>query len=293
MKTLWALEPFHQDTARTQMMYSLIKQFSPNDKEIDIGFIATRDIQSLNLAFDIPAQERYSLYPTRIIAKNLLKAKIPVHQQNIIVRDVDTISTTTAVNSFLDIAKKQKSDLLAIFTQDKKGFVKFTLGSFAETAMELSSKNLLVVSPNVKPVKKITSIFYASDFQEKNKEDVLAMLDLSVQLKSKIIIYHQSQEIALLKKDKKNGDLIKKKKTLEDFSDWIQNQARLKNAKVKIVIEGGFLSISESILKASKKEKAQLLAVTSKKKGLKVFFTGSTTRQVVRASEVPVLVLKN
>lgn len=293
MKTLWALEPFHQDTAKIQMMYSLIKQFSPAENEVDIGFIATRDIQSLNLAFDVPANERYTKYPTRIIAKNLLKAKIPVHQQNILVRDVDTISTTKAVQSFLDLAKKQKSKLLAIFTQDKKGFVKFTLGSFAETAMELSSHNLLIVSPNVKPISKLSTIFYASDFQEKNKSDILEMLDLSNQLKSKIVIYHHSQELALLKKDKKNTDLLKHKKNLDQFCDWIQNQARLKKAKVKIVLDSSLNSVSESILNTAKKEKAQLIAVTAKTGNLKAMFTGSTTRQVVRSSEVPVLVLKN
>lgn len=293
MKTLWALEPFHQDTSKVQMMYSLIKQFSPGENEVDIGFIATRDIQSLNLAFDVPLEERYTKYPTRIIAKNLLKAKIPVHQQNILVRDVDTISTTTAVQSFLDLAKKQKSNLLAIFTQDKKGFVKFTLGSFAETAMELSPQNLLIVSPNVKPINKISTVLYATDFQEKTKSDILEMLDLSLQLKSKIVLYHHSQELALLKKDKKNTDLIKHKKNLDQFCDWIQDQARLKKAKVKIVLDSNLTSVSESILKAAKKEKAQIIAVTAKTGNLKAMFTGSTTRQVVRASEVPVLVLKN
>jgi len=293
MKTLWALEPFHQDKAKIQTMYSLIKQFSPNDQEIDIGFIATRDIQALNLAFDVPVSERYSKFPRRIIVKNLLKAKIPLHEQNIIVNDIDTISTTTAVQAFLDLAKKQKSELLAIFTQDKKDFVKFTLGSFAETAMELSPQNLLIVSPNVKPISKLSTIFYASDFQEKNKSDILEMLDLSNHLKSKIVIYHHSQELALLKKDKKNTDLLKHKKNLDQFCDWIQDQARLKKAKVKIVLDSNLTSVSESILKAAKKEKAQIIAVTAKTGNLKAMFTGSTTRQVVRASEVPVLVLKN
>lgn len=293
MKTLWGLEPFHQDKAKIQTMYSLIRQFSPNDQEIDIGFIATRDIQALNLAFDVPASERYSKFPHRIIVKNLLKAKIPLHEQNIIVNDIDTISTTTAVQAFLDLAKKQKSELLAIFTQDKKDFVKFTLGSFAETATELSPKNLLIVSPNVKPIKKITSFLYASDFHEKNKGDILEMLEMSLLLKSKIVIYHHSLDIARYKKDKKDPDNVKSKKRIDDFCKWIQEQARVKKAKVKIITEGSFNSVSESIIATAKKEKVHLIAVTAKTSKLKSIFVGSTTKQVLRYSEVPVLVLKN
>lgn len=293
MKTLWALEPFHQDTAKNQMIYSLIKQFSPNDNQVDIGFIATRDIQSLNLAFDVPPHERYSLYPTKVIIKNLLKAKIPVHKQNIIVRDEDTLSTTTAVESLLKIAKKQKSELLAIFTQDKKDFLKFTLGSFAETAMEISPINLLIVSPNVKASNSIKTILYAANFKESGKQHINEMLELSVKLNSKIIIYHHSIGLALLKKDKKNKDLMKIKKELDQFSDWIQDQARLKKAKVKIILDGNFQSVSESILTVAKKEKSNLIAISSKKKGLKAIFLGSTTKQVVRQSELPVLVLKD
>ena len=293
MKTLWALEPFHQDIKKTQMMHSFIKQFSPDENDIEVGFIATRDIQSLNLAFNIPKEERYSAYPKKVILQNLKKAKISLDQQNIFVRDVDTVSTTKAVESFLDIAKKQNSELIAIFTQDKNGFKKFTLGSFAETAMELSPKNLLIVSPNVKPIKKFSTIIYATDFQSNSKEDIQEMLDLSLRLNSKIIIYHHSLDLALLKKDKQNFDLVKRKKKIDDFSDWIQNQARIKKAKVKIIIEGSFLPVSEALLKTAKKEKANLVAVTSKKQGIKIILTGSTTRQIVRQSDIPVLVIKN
>ncbi|NOT79968.1 MAG: hypothetical protein HOP07_13315 [Bacteriovoracaceae bacterium] len=82
MKTLWALEPFHQDVKKIKNMHNLIQQFLDSRNELEVGHVATRAENEMALAFDVPTEERFTLYPLNLIKNILKKARIRIENNS-------------------------------------------------------------------------------------------------------------------------------------------------------------------------------------------------------------------
>lgn len=292
MKALWAVEPFHQDKKRVKGMHSLLKQFVSKPAHIEVGYIVTRLENELNLAFDIPYEERFSTYPRKVLKSSLRKANVIIEDKNIHVVDHETFSTTKAVDRFLLLAKSRGSDLIALYSHARHGFNRFLLGSFAETAIHRSKVSLLLVNPRANFSPKVKRIFYASDFSPSAKKHLKKVMQICKQLKSDLIVFHQAEVIYKWSLDESNPKIHAYRRKVKQKQSWIEEECKRVGINSKVIVVSEFTGTTNMIFKNATKEKADLIVVSARTGPVAALMGGSVTRQVVRSSKIPVLVLK-
>lgn len=137
MKILWSIEPIGQSPATTKNMYNIIKQLAGAATNVELGFVSTRTEIYLNSAFDIPDDNRFTLYPLNLLNTTLRKSRIKIEDKRIHIVDYETRSNTKAVDSLLKLAKMKKSrsdcNLHSFSTRSRAlGFRKFRKLQFIE-----------------------------------------------------------------------------------------------------------------------------------------------------------------
>jgi nucleotide-binding universal stress UspA family protein len=292
MKALWAFEPFHQDTMRIKGMYNTLRQLVGSPSGIEVGFVANRSEPSLNLAFDIPEEERFSIYPRKLIKQELKKARAEVEDKKIHLVEHHTISTTKAVDRFLKLASDRDADLIGLFTHARKGYLRFVIGSFAETAIHRSKLSLLIFNPQTKVAPKIKNVLYASDFSPASKKHLKSVMAYCKKLKSNLTVFHQAEVIYKWSLDESNPKIHAYRRKVDRMKTWIEQECHRAGISVEVIVASELKATSDMIFANMKKKKIDLVVVSAKAGPMAALMGGSITRQIVRGSRVPVLVLK-
>lgn len=292
MKALWSYEPFHQDKKRIQLMNRALGALIGSPSSIEVGFIATHTESSLNLAFDIPEDRRFSTYPRNQIKKELKGAKIKIDEKKIHVIDYPTHSNTKAVDRLFKLARDRSVDLIGIYTHSRKGYLRFVLGSFAETAIHRSRTDLLVLNPKVKISAGIKNVLFASDFGPSSKKEFLKLFKYVKNLNSNLTVFHHAEAIYKWSIDETNPKIRSYRKKVDQMRKWIEEQCTKAGIKLTTVVVSDFTPTSNHILKLSKKNKMDMVVVCAKIGPMAALMGGSITRQIVRESSIPVLILK-
>ncbi len=281
MKILWSLEPFHQDKARLQGMHRYLLQVAKDSKNILAAFIVTRTEPELVLAYDIPEKERFSKYPLSFIKKLFLKSAIIFDEKNIIVKDDPNLSVSGSVDSLLKIADEKKVDLLALYTHSRKGFFNFLIGSFAETLIHKSKKNILLMSPKSKIKKKINKIVYGTDLGLLSKKHLKTVIDISQNLECELIIVHHFSSV-----------IMKKGHNVDNLKKRFEQDCKKANLKYKFIVNDSFSSTAKVLQKIADQEGAEVIAVSSKVGPMASLMGGSVTRQLVKENDDAILIIK-
>ncbi len=292
MKALWAYEPFHQDDTRIKGMHLLLKQLVGSPSNIEVGFVVTRTEPNLNLAFNIPYEDRFSVYPRKIVKDSLRRAKVSVEDRKIHVDDYETFSNTKAVDRFLTLAKSRNADLIALYTQSRHGFQRLALGSFAETAVHRSKTSLLLANPQVTFFKKTKNIFFMSDFTPASKKHLKQVIQICKKLKAHLTVFHAAEVIYKWSLDESNPKIHAYRRRVNRIQSWIEQECQRASVNCRVIVNSEMRSVSELALKAAAKTKSDLIVVAAKSGPMTALMGGSITRQLVRASVKPILVLK-
>jgi nucleotide-binding universal stress UspA family protein len=292
MKTLWAIEPFKQDINTIKRIHNLIRQFVASSDELEAGYIATGSELELALAYDIQVEERFTKYPLSLIRKILDDAKIEIKRTNVFVEHFDTLSTTKAVDHLLCHAEKSNSELIVVASHTRHGMKRLILGSFAETIIHRSHKNLLVVNPNTSFSDVINHVFYASDFGSDEKEYIARAIGLAERMKARLSVFHVPKITSMKEPCAKGSGAAKYSDHVQEMYTYINEQCRNHDVECDVIIPSVMGSVSDLAIKAAKKSKADLIVVSAKSGPMTALMGGSITRQIVRASRQPVLILK-
>lgn len=292
MKVLWGFAPLQQDNLAIKGMFKSIRQFSPDTKNISVGCVVSESDSYLSTAFDVPAKERYSTYPKKLILGELKKANALVDDNRIQVVQQKGFTTTKAVDRLLEVAKSQKADLLALFTHNKTGLKRFFLGSFAETAIHRSPIDLLIVNPKSEIPQNIKNIIFASDFSDRSKKDLEQVLELCESLGARLTVFHAAEVTYSWSPDEDNSEILAYRKKTDRMAQWVREACQKKGVSCEVILKSEFKPTSELILKAAQKVKAQLIIVSAETGPAAALMGGSVTRQIVRNGKYPVLVIK-
>lgn len=292
MKVLWGFAPLQQDSSAIKGMFKCVRQFSPVGKNISVGCVVSESDSYLSTAFDVPAHERFSSYPQRMIAGELKKANAAIDDKSVHVVQQKGFSTTKAVDRLLELAKSQKAELLALFTHNKTGLKRFFLGSFAETAIHRSPIDLLIVNPKSEIPQNIKNVLFASDFSERSKKDLEQVLELCKSLGAKLTVFHAAEVTYSWSPDEDNSEILAYRKKTDRMAQWIQEVSNKKKVSCEVLLKSEFKPTSELILKAAQKIKAHLIVVSAETGPTAALMGGSVTRQIVRNGKYPVLVIK-
>jgi nucleotide-binding universal stress UspA family protein len=293
MKSLWSFEPFHQETNSIKAMYKSLATISGNPAKIEVGFVVTRTESELNLAFDIPESERFSSYPKNQMKQKLKEAQVKIDDKKIHVIDHPTFSTTKSVDRLLKLASERDVDLIGIYTHARKGFSRLVIGSFAETLIHRSSKDLLILSPKATVTTPMKHVLFATDFGPNSKKEFSKLFSYLKNFNPVLTVFHDAEIIYKKSLDEKNPKIHAYRKKVDEMKLWIEDQCHKAGIKGTVVIASDFKSTSDHVLSIAKKNKIDLVVVCAKVGPTAALMGGSVTRQVIRESSAPVLVLKN
>jgi nucleotide-binding universal stress UspA family protein len=166
------------------------------------------------------------------------------------------------------------------------------LGSFAETMIHRSHINLLVVNPNTTFSNRISRILYSSDFGNDDKEYISRAVELAGRMKAELSVFHAPKITHRKGHDAKGSAKDGYRDHMREMCNFVQDQCRDRNVACKLIIPNALGSASDLALKAAKKSHADLIVVSAKSGPMTALMGGSITRQIVRASHQPVLILK-
>ncbi len=289
-KALWAFEPFHHSTSSSKSMYALLKTITGQVNNIHAGFIVTRSEPEISLAFDIPESERFQAYPEKVAVTALKKAGISLPKARLHVVDHKSYSTTKAVDRLLKLAKDEKANLIGLFTHGKKGYERWMVGSFAETAIHRAKCHLLVLKPDSTSSSSLRHLFFATDLT--SNDSVSRALHLAKRLGAKATFFHHAEPIWDFSLSEDSPEVRAYRNKTNAKVNKVHDL--IKKAKVKgdVVVTGKIASTASCIIEYATALKADLLVVDAKAGPLAALIGGSVTRQVIREAKLPVLILK-
>ncbi len=292
MKALWAFEPTQLDNERIKGMHRVLTQLAGSQGDVELGYIVTHQELTPAQAAAIPADEKYSVYPRNQIKAALKKAGLIIADSKIHVIDHETTSVTGAVDRFLSLAKSRKAGLVAVFTQARKGYMRYVVGSFAETAVHRADSHLLVLSPQVKVAKRIASLVLATDFGPAMKKHLAAAIELCKKLSAKLTILHHAEIIYAWSLDESSAKIQAYRKSVNGLKAYAEQQCARAGVAAQVIITAEFQGTSDFILDSADKHKANLIVISAKAGPVAALIGGSVSRKVIRSAKVPVLVLK-
>lgn len=291
MRALWAVNPFHMSSKQLRSAHSLISSFVSDDK-IDVGYVVTQTETELNLAFDVPKEERHTVYPRRILEEKLKQARLKIKSAQVHVVNFPTFSQTSAVKRFLQLGRDRKSDITVIFSQGGSELRKLFLGSFAETAVHFSESKLLVLNPHSKTPKKIRTVLFCADAGESSLKALSEIASFCKAAKAKLVVLHVAQFNFNTPDEKADPSAKAYKKTVELLESRVQKVGESEKIDCKFVVSTDFSMISDIAVSTSKKVRADVIAVVAKSGSKMALIGGSVTRQILRRSKIPVMVLR-
>jgi nucleotide-binding universal stress UspA family protein len=209
-------------------------------------------------------------------------------------------SRNLAVNAFLQKAKDQNVELIAVESHGRSGLRRWTLGSFAENLLNHSPKPLLFLPKSwpTTPSKK-REILFPTDFGERSLEAFQSLLNLFSGRGVNIVLYHAILFPAPISSVEIPVSAYIPDAFFKDQRKWAELQANKwkklaeeNGFSVKFVLEEkgmGFLS-GATIMEMAKKLKVDFIGISSSSGALDRFFSGSSAFELFRQKKLPVLV---
>ena len=284
MKILWTFNPFEKHEELHRSGVKIINGWFNQKDSIEVVYVASNREVGLATAYDIPLSKRFSTYPKKLIVEKI--KKLSVAAKKVIILFDKSLSLSSAVGKVVEYSLKVNIDLIVIASNSKRKLPRVIFGSFAETIVHSSNCDLLIYHQKTKV--KLTppqNVIYAHDFSKKGDDGLIRLMSYVKKWESHLTVVHMPiPEPGVEMQDfkvsiEKNVKKIEKKL----FDNKINYQ---------FIIEYKVLPISENIIHHARKNQSDIIAVSAQANKLSAFLGGSITRQVLRESHLPTLVLK-
>lgn len=290
MNIFWSLDPFESKDLFKKGA-SLIHKIKSSQDKLYAGYVAAPTENKLSTAFDVPAGERFSIYPKTIIEKYLKQINVKAQQVEVI--PSFHYSLTSSVKSLLEVVNKKHIDLIVVASKGQKGLPRLVLGSFAETLIFLSEIDLLLYRLNTQMRwRQPGKLLYAHDFTQKGDKGFLRVLQYAKKWNSQLIVFHQPEPAYSIEFEGQDKSVKLLRKKIDSKANKIDSELRRHKVKGNVVLKQSWIAPSESIMKIAAKENVDLIVMTSQCGKLLAAIGGSITRRVIRTTTLPVLVVK-
>lgn len=285
MKVLWAFDPFQKNNDLNLLGKKIIeKLFNLKNDSISAVYLASKAEAELTTAFNVSEENRYSLYPKKILLSQLKKLKMDKVKAEVI--SSTKISLSSIIKEFVKYNKDQKTDLVIIPTNGKTLLPRLIFGSFCETLVHSAECDLLIYHQKTKfDSKSNKKILYAHDFTEKGNAGLKRVIEYAKNWDASLIILHVPMFLSNMSYEKFKTQT--EKRALE-----IENSIKKVDINFEMIVSYDVKPINTIILNVAKKKDASFIAVTAEASKLTALLGGSITRQILRESKLPSLVLK-
>lgn len=296
---IWAVDP----TQKAEHSQNLMKEMKIWSKLLGckIQPVSIFNDRTLNLPvefalpwmdkFDEVAQGTLDHYFKKVKIEGLLKPEMII---------VPSGSRRKMALELASYAEKKKAMLICAESRGKQNWNPFRLGGFAETLVATSKIPVLLMSPKAKPSSKISSVLFPTDF---SRDSHLALKNLSPWLRTahtKAILYNQVETPAIFASEF-NSFWPAQSASLESLAKDVE-KGRIKKAnrwtellkkehvESDVIVQRQKRSLGSDILSIAKKNKVDLIALTSRGGPLAQTILGSVAKDVLVEAACPVIV---
>jgi nucleotide-binding universal stress UspA family protein len=220
---------------------------------------------------------------------------------------VDSVSTGKAIEALSNYADLTDAEAILVSSHGRSGLGRLFLGSFAEKLILLSKRPVVVVHPGsqIKYDGSFKKILIPTDLTEVGFSYFERSLALAEKMQLEVVLFHTvphpiepvvQSGVFLLGggwmpiNEYVTGELERRQKKL---NQWVEiGKGRGIPVRGLIHDEGG-KSIGDLIVQIARKENTGLIVMNVQSGPITTAILGSVTREVVRAAECPVWVLRN
>ncbi len=298
-RLVWAIDPFEKQGAIHRHAARIAETFA-QDRRWEVTPVSIQQLppdlppQALKRwksQFQKFGEEAVSEFARRLGIKRAMTPRIDFEE---------TPSVSARVKSFLRVSRRLKADLILVTTRRKLGLRELFNDSFAEMVLYEARVPVLVIGPQMRSVsRQLDLIFFPTDFKPHSIKIFRQVLDLASFLRSRVNIFHwvdtSEQEyhpmvwrVEGTRSEKDAKDEAVRKERLA--KRWVK-MANAAGVQADYQIEVGGGDAANAILARAKRTKAALIVMQDQSSPTSATLLGSNTRQVVRRSHCPVLVL--
>lgn len=293
MKVLWSFEPAGLKSAEISHLHSLILKFAKSDSNIVLSHIEGEVYAGAADPYGLTAIYMNQRKPEQEVEASLKAAKVNLKPVQKVFSSIPVSSVSGAIRKTLQVGQKKGVDAIALFTQSKKGLERFLAGSFAETMVHLSQKDLILLSPHAEKAPEKGPVIFMDDFSAESKKAVEKAMDLAKSVGSDLIVYHVPHFAYSSPINGENKWVVRYRKMVDQRVAQIEKLGQSKKVKVTVVLGTSKTPIIDSVLKLAKEQSASLIVVAAKIGRLGSLLGGSVTRQLVRRSPLPTYIFKS
>lgn len=292
MKVAWAFNPFDHNRRIIGKSLALAKSLRAPKQVLEVVYVAAPSEAELATAFGVPAKQRFTKYPREIVEESLQAAGVKSFKTTILTRS--TYSLSSAAKALAKHLARTRADLTLLPSHGRRGVSRVFLGSFAETLVHYAKSDLLVFNEtSVISGKKPKILVFAHDFSEMGDHGLERALEYAKQWKAALHVIH-IPEPAYGFRFKGQDERV------EGYRERVRGKMqlvaeKLKTSKVKgsVEVAAKWASVADLIVRHARLHKADDIVVVAKAGRLANFVGGGVTRQILRVSSVPVLVLRS
>lgn len=293
MKIMWAFEPTGLTKQQIGRMDEFLNRFAGDDGKVGIVHV---EAEMFAGAADPHGISSYMLN-RRDYKGDVMKALGDANVQSVAggihFVSIPFGSLSEAVHRVFEVTKKQKADLIGLYSQGKKGLERWLLGSFAETFVHWSTTDLLLLNPKVKTTPAFTNIFFLDDFSDESKKQLSKVMDMAQYLGTTLTLFHVPHYAYRGKLDAKNKWVQTYRKTVDERVEFINDLAKAKKVETEVILGNSQLSIVDESLRIARKKPDSLIVVAAKLGRFGALLGGSVTRQLLRRTTFPTYVIKS
>lgn len=270
--------------------------------------VVSPDLLSWPAHFDDEWGNEFMRLAKRIASENLKEFEDrSTELSELILQTVN--SRKHSVRAIIDFAKTTDAGMIAAITHlpehldDPKTHHEKLLsfpGSFVETLVAESQLPVLVVNSQSDPVQKFRKILVPTDFSKAARYDFGNIVQLAKTLNAEILLIHVltipegmtlMEGVGLAGGWPRIEDFMKNVETeSKEKSREILLYARNENIKIEFKLIRNRARLSQVILDQALESKSDLIAMTNQTGPIASLILGSVTRQLMRSSQLPVLV---
>ena len=277
MKIAFTFDPFEENKWNRNQLSSLVAVLSNEKDKLTAYYIAGRAESQLATAYDVPEKERFSVYPKKLMEKELSSLKLSHIEAKVLTES--SLSQSTAVSKLSSTLKKDKVDLAVVPTNAKSILPRIIFGSFAETLVHVAQTDLLVYHQKTKVGSKApSSIVFAHDLTAKGDRGLERALTYAKKWNAKLIVVH----VGLPDDEKKMNTKIKK----------IEKSLESAGVEFEVDTELSWDDTPSLIMDYATKKRAAFIALAAGSDDDAPLLGGNVVRQILRESKIPTMVLK-
>lgn len=301
-KLVWAVDVFEGPEQVLEQAAREIRGLMKHGlTEVEAIYVLSPSQLNVSIEFSGPWIKQYK--PAAEAALNALIQRLNLEgiaRPHVIVQNFP--SSLHAVKALIEQAELSGADAILANTHGRTGFSRLLMGSFAESLLHHSSVPVLILGPK-NAIRPLNQILFPTEFGPYSKDAFRRAVSLAKDTGASVTLFHavphpiepilQSGAYLL------GGSWVPVSTYFSDETDrarrraeaWIR-WARGQGVRSEVVVDTIGGSVAESIVKIAERKNIGLIVMEAQSGPVASVLIGSVTRQVVRESGCPVLVIR-